>query len=183
MTHGPTEPNSLAVMQIVSATLEDAHAIAQVHVLAWRAAYEGIVPAEYLAAQSVAKREAVWRESITKGTPEVLVAKIEGQLVGWIAFGRSRDEDAAPQAAEIWAMYVDPSHWSHGVGRLLWIHARERLVEQGYKSISVWVLAENARGIKFYRAAGFAADPSGRKEVMIAGKSLQELRYETALSG
>lgn len=93
-------------MQIVSATLEDAHAIAQVHVLAWRAAYAGIVPAEYLAAQLVGKREAVWRESIIKGTPEVLVAKIEGQLIGWPAFGPSRDEDALHQAGEVWAMYV-----------------------------------------------------------------------------
>lgn len=169
-------------MQIVSATLEDAHAIAQVHVLAWRAAYEGIVPAEYLAAQSVAKREAVWRESITKGTPEVLVAKVEGRLVGWIAFGRSRDEDAAPQAGEIWAMYADPSHWSRGVGHLLWTHARERLADQGYKSVSVWVLAENVRAIKFYRAAGFAADPLGRKEVTMAGKTLQELRYVSVLN-
>ncbi len=170
-------------MEIVRATPEDAHDIAQVHVLAWRAAYEGIVPAEHLAAQSVAKREAVWRESIAKGTPEILVAKAEGQLVGWVAFGPSRDEDAASQAAEVWAMYVAPSHWSRGVGRLLWLRARERLAEQGYKSVSVWVLAENDQAIKFYRAAGFAADPSGRKEVIMAGKPLQELRYETALNG
>jgi len=80
-------------------------------------------------------------------------------------------------------MYVTPSRWSRGVGRLLWTHARARLAAQGYKRVSVWVLAKNTRAIKFYCAAGFAADPSGRKEVMMAGKSLQELRYETALNG
>lgn len=167
----------LAVMQIVRATLEDAHAIAQVHVLTWQTAYEGIVPTEHLAAQSVAKREAVWRECIAKGTPEVLVAKAAGQLVGWIAFGPSRDKDTAPQASEIWALYVAPSRWSSGVGRQLWLRAQERFAEQGYKSVSVWVLAENPRAIKFYRAAGFSADPSGRKEVIMAGKPLQEVRY------
>lgn len=86
-------------MQIVRATLEDVQAIAQVHILTWRAAYEDVVPAEHLAAQSIAKREAVWRESIAKGTPEVLVAKAEDQLIGWIAFGPSRDEDAPRRQA------------------------------------------------------------------------------------
>ncbi|BAU49643.1 GNAT family acetyltransferase [Sulfurifustis variabilis] len=165
------------------ATSEDAHDIAQVHVLAWQAAYEGIVPAEHLAIQSVAKREAAWREAIATGTPEILVAKADDQLVGWIAFGPSRDKNAGSKAAEVWAIYVAPSHWSRGVGRLLWLHARERLAEQGYESVSVWVLAENTRAMKFYRAAGFVAEPTGQKEVMMAGKSLQELRYETALNG
>lgn len=169
-------------MEIMRAIPEDAHDIARIHVLAWQAAYAGIVPAEHLAAQSVAKREAVWRESLAKGTPEILVAKTEGRLVGWVAFGASRDENVGSQAAEIWAIYVAPSHWSRGVGRLLWLRARERLAEQRYKSISVWVLAENTRAIRFYRAAGFVADPSGQKEVTIAGKPLQELRYETALN-
>lgn len=169
-------------MQIVRATLEDAHDIAQVHVLAWRAAYDGIVPAAHLAAQSVAKRETVWREAIAKGMPEVWVAKTAGQLLGWVAFGPSRDQDAAPQAGEIWALYVTPSHWSRGVGRQLWLRARERLAEQDYKNVSVWVLTENARAIRFYRAAGFAADPSGRKEIVMAGKPLQELRYVCALN-
>jgi ribosomal protein S18 acetylase RimI-like enzyme len=128
------------------------------------------------------KREAVWRESIAKGTPEVLVAKAEDRLVGWVAFGPSRDEDVPAQTGEVWAIYVAPSHWSLGVGRLLWLRARERLATQGYKSVSVWVLAENTRAIKFYRAAGFTADPLGRKEVTMAGKSLQELRYGTVLN-
>lgn len=170
-------------MEIMRAISEDAHDIALVHVLAWQAAYNGIVPAEHLAAQSVEKREAVWRECIAKGTPEILVAKTAGQLVGWVAFGPSRDADAPHQAAEVWAIYVAPSHWSRGVGRLLWLHAREQLAEKGFKSISVWVLAENARAIRFYGAAGFIADPVGQKEVTMAGKPLRELRYETALNG
>jgi GNAT superfamily N-acetyltransferase len=40
-------------------------------------------------------------------------------LVGWIAFGRSRDEDKDSQWAEVEAFYVLPSWWSKGVGRRL----------------------------------------------------------------
>lgn len=64
---------------IEPATLEDGHAIAELHVLTWRAVYQGIVPDEYLATLSIEKREAFWRESIVKGTPELRVARIEGR--------------------------------------------------------------------------------------------------------
>jgi len=42
--------------------------------------------AEYLASLSVDKREAMWRESIVKGVPQLFVAKVEDDMVGWVAF-------------------------------------------------------------------------------------------------
>ena len=170
-------------MHIERATLEDAHVIAEIHVLTWRAVYQGIVPAEYLATLSVEKRKALWRESIAKGTPEVWVARIEGCIVGWVASGPCRDAGASPQAGEVWAIYVAPSHWSSGVGRALWRSARERLKQHGYKSVSLWVLAENSRAIKFYLAAGFAPDLLSIKELALGGKRLKEVRYEVDIDG
>jgi ribosomal protein S18 acetylase RimI-like enzyme len=165
-------------MHIEPAALEDAHAVAEIHVLTWRAVYQGIVPAEYLAALSIEKREALWRESIAKGTPELRVAKIEGRVVGWIACGPCRDAGASARAGEIWAIYVAPSHWSRGAGRALWLSARERLRQAGYKSVSLWVLADNSRAIKFYLASGFALDLSSSRELRLGGKPLTEVRYE-----
>jgi ribosomal protein S18 acetylase RimI-like enzyme len=170
-------------MHIEPATPEDAHAIAEIHVLTWRAVYQDIVPAEYLATLSVEKREALWRESVTEGTPELWVARIEARIIGWVAFGPCRDEGASPQAGEVWAIYVAPSHWSSGVGRALWLGARERLQQRGYKSVSLWVLAENSRAIKFYLNAGFAPDLSSIKELTLAGKPLKEVRYEVEIDG
>ncbi len=170
-------------MRIEPATLEDARAVAEVHVLTWRAVYQGIVPAEYLAALSVEKREALWRESIAKGAPDLRVARIDGRIIGWIASGPCRDEGASPQAGEVWAIYVAPSHWSSGVGRALWLGARERLRRHGYKTVSLWVLAENSRAIRFYLAAGFAADLSPAKELTLGGKALQEVRYTVEIDG
>jgi hypothetical protein len=50
-------------MAIEPATADDAGAIAQIHVDAWRAAYVGILPDDHLASLSVDEREAMWRDN------------------------------------------------------------------------------------------------------------------------
>ena len=162
---------------IEPATLLDARRVAEVHVQAWQAAYVGIVPDEHLASLSINQRETMWREAIEKQVPELLVARVDGGLAGWVAFGASRDKDALPGRGEVWALYLDPAHWSRGVGRELWRRAHERLLDRGFTSISLWVLAENARAIKFYESAGFAAEPGSAKVFELGGRPVQELRY------
>ena len=120
-------------MLIEPATADDARAVAQIHVDAWRAAYAGIFPDDYLAAQSVDARETMWRESIEKREPELLVARLDGRVIGWISFGTSRDEGAAAEGGEVWALYLDPRHVATGAGRALWLRARERLITRGFE--------------------------------------------------
>jgi ribosomal protein S18 acetylase RimI-like enzyme len=159
------------------AALADARRVAEVHVQAWQAAYVGIVPDEYLASLSVEKRETMWREAIEKQVPELLVARLAGDVAGWVSFDASRDKDAAAGCGEVWALYVDPAHWSSGVGRELWWCTQARLVERGFTSVSLWVLAANARAIRFYEAAGFTPEPGSAKTFELGGRSVQELRY------
>ena len=168
-------------MHITPARLEDARQVAEIHVTTWQAAYQGILPAEYLASLSVDQREAMWRESIAKGLPELLVAKVDGGVVGWVAFGPRRDEGSPPDSAEVWAIYVAPSSWSSGVGRMLWRRAQARMLEQGFKTVRAWVFTQNARAIRFYRAAGFAPDLSSVKEFELGGEQVSEIRYARAL--
>jgi ribosomal protein S18 acetylase RimI-like enzyme len=169
-------------MQLSLAVNDDALGIAETHVRTWQAAYQGIVPAEYLDSLSVVTREAAWRESIIRGTPEILVAREQAAVSGFVAYGACRDEGVSTSQGEIWAIYVTPSLWSRGIGRRLWLAARERLTQQDYQRVSLWVLAENVRAIRFYRAAGFSPDPLHSKERIIAGKSLQEILYVAALA-
>jgi len=162
---------------IEPATLADARRVAEIHVRTWQAAYVGIVPDEYLASLSVEKREAMWREAIDKQLPELLLARVDGDVAGWVSFDASRDKDAAPGTGEIWALYVDPAHWAGGIGRALLQRARERLDERGFASISLWVLAANTRAIRFYEAAGFALDAGSAQVFELGGRQVQELRY------
>ena len=155
----------------------DARRVARIHVHAWQAAYVGIVPDEYLASLSADKRETMWREVIDQSRPELLVARVDGDVAGWVSFEASRDKNASQGCGEIWALYVDPAHWSGGVGRALLQRARERLTERGFHSISLWVLAANARAIRFYEAAGFTLDAGSAREFELGGRPVQELRY------
>ncbi len=172
----------MALTNISRASSEAATAIASVQVTRWQAAYEGIMPAEYLAALTAGKREGVWRESIARGAPELLVAREGESVVGFIAFGLCRDDNAAADRSEVWALYVAPSHWSQKVGSQLYGHARAQLVEQGYHSVSLWVLTDNTRAIRFYTGVGFVADDASVKELVIGGKPLKEIRYVAQLS-
>ena len=78
--------------EVRPATARDAKAIAEIHVAAWQSAYQGILPAEDLAALSVAKREAMWKESIQYAEPQILVAVLNGEILGFVGFDRSRDK-------------------------------------------------------------------------------------------
>lgn len=168
-------------LQIEPARASDAAAVAQIHVDAWRAAYAGIVPDDYLAALSVERHSAMWREAIAQGSPELLVARTDAGLAGWVSFGPSRDEGAAPATGEVWALYVAPAHWAAGGGHRLWQRARERLVQRGFTSAMLWVLGANARAIRFYEAAGFVADADSDKTFTLGSGEVCERRYRIGL--
>jgi ribosomal protein S18 acetylase RimI-like enzyme len=131
---------------------------------------------------SADRREIAWRESIARGSPELWVADRQSDIAGWVAFGRSRDADAAPTVGEVVAIYVSPHQWSAGIGRKLWYTARARLVERKFAAVTLWVLEENQRAIRFYRAAGFAPDLASRREINIGGKNLWEVRFACLLN-
>lgn len=169
-------------MQIRTATIEDVPAIARIQVSSWQEAYRGVVADEHLRNLSVEARQSMWQASFTKGTPSVLVAHDTGEVVGWIAFDRSRDEGASAEAAEVWAFYVSPTSWRKGVGRELMRQALDALRAKGFTSVSLWVLARNENGRRFYESSGFSLD-TPTKTVDVGGLPLEEVRYVMRLAG
>lgn len=139
------------------------------------------MPDDYLASLSADARETMWHEAIVAQQPELLVARVEGSVVGWVSFGASRDDGAAASVGEVWAIYLDPGHVSTGAGRALWLCARERLIERGFASAMLWVLTGNARAIRFYERAGFTLDAGSAKSFKINGREIKEQRYSTPL--
>lgn len=88
-------------MIVVHATPQDARAVAEIHVAAWRVAYRSIVSDDYLASLSLEHHEAMWGERIDSGDPELLVAKKAGVVQGWISFGKCRDIGSHNSEAEV----------------------------------------------------------------------------------
>jgi L-amino acid N-acyltransferase YncA len=87
---------------------EDARAVAEIHVDAWRTAYSDILPEAFLASLTVASRQAFWMQFLADKQGDLLVAMEGDRMVGWINTGPCRDVGAAIDDAEIWAFYVSP---------------------------------------------------------------------------
>lgn len=169
----PTQP---PLIQIEPAKMSDCAAIAAVHVEAWRVAYQHLLPAEYLSSLSVEQRASMWQQILQKGT-RVLVARRDGAVVGFVAFGSASHESPSSECLEMWALYVQPTCWSMGVGCALWLAALTKAQAQGCRSIALWVAEHNDRAIAFYRRAGLVPDSVARKQTALGDVVLDEARY------
>jgi ribosomal protein S18 acetylase RimI-like enzyme len=160
------------------ARLEDAAAIAEVHVRTWQAAYEHVFGAERLASLTVEQRLPLWRQILDDPSQTVFVAEgDEGRVEGWCTVGRSRDADAD---AELWGIYVLPEAWGSGAGTELMRAGIEALRESGCRDAILWVLEDNPRARRFYEREGWSADGQ-RKLDRFLGVQVAEVRYRTTL--
>lgn len=136
----------------------DIDELARVHVAVWREAYAGVMPADYLAALDPA-RFAERRRELTAQRPseQTLVARdVDGEIVGFAAFGPSRDDDPVVPD-ELYAInLLARIHGSGLAGELL-----ERATGGG--PCTLWVVADNRRARRFYERHGFV-DEGGRQE-------------------
>ncbi|HZY17535.1 MAG TPA: GNAT family N-acetyltransferase [Ramlibacter sp.] len=167
-------------MKVRAASLDDCRAVADVHVASWQAAYAGILDPAFLGGLSIDRREQSWRQILAEGNSELLVGLEGACTVGFASLGASRDADALPGCGELMALYVHPRSWTTGVGRELWLAARNRLEQQGFSSVTLWVLERNLRAIGFYSAAGFTMDAGSVKDIDVAGTTLREVRMVRA---
>ena len=158
--------------------MRDAKAIAEVHAAAAKAAYEGILPEEELRALALASREAKWREAIEFSEPQVHVAELDGKVVGFVGFDRSRDPKTPSTAGEIWALYVRPEHWDKGIGVALWDAARAGLEEEGCTTVTIWVPIRNDRAMRFHELAGFKREMKTAKTTQIGSVRIEEIRLK-----
>lgn len=146
----------------------DIDELARVHVLIWQQAYAGIMPADYLASLDPARR-AQRRRSLSGERPheQTFVAReAAGAIVGFSAFGPSRDDDP-PTADELYAINL-LAH-VHGTGLADDLVARTI----GDHACTLWVLVDNHRARRFYQRHGFI-DEGGRKAHAATGTA--ELR-------
>lgn len=168
------------MVQIRTATVEDAAGIAAVHVRGWQHAYRGIFPDDYLDALSIEQREKRWLGILAPGGSPTWVAEEEGRILGWGSAGACRDADGDETTGELWALYVDPDAWRRGIGRAIWKVVEAHLRAAGYRSATLWVLADNHRALQFYHSLGFQAD-GHEKLLEQGGASIREVRLRLCL--
>lgn len=156
---------------------EDALAVARVHVRAWQAAYRGLLPDTYLDALNPEDRAQRYTfGDLDSLRPATLVALAGGALCGFATTVPTQEVGKA----ELAGLYVDPGHWSHGIGTLLLAEACARLATRGFSDAVLWVLGGNTRAQGFYEQRGWREDGVTRKQD-VWGISVQESRYSRRL--
>lgn len=181
---GEPLPDPSAVASIRLATIADAQAIAEIQICSWQWAYRDLLPQDYLdhMATTLSTRIEARRtelESVPKAQ-RWWIAEYMQQIAGFALSGPSRDPDAVPATAEIYALYLSPEATGKGIGRALFSHAVEDLRQRGYEQATLWVLEGNARARRFYETAGWMPDGMS-KIVERPGAVLHEVRYVTVL--
>ncbi len=148
------------MIAVRGARLADAGGVGAVHVAAWRSAYPGILPAEYLANLSASRQAVQYGEAIRSGRVAVFVAVASGadvprgsppRIVGFTTAGRARHARLAE--GEIETLYVLDDYRDRGIGRALIRAAAGALADMGCASAYLWVLRDNPSRW-FYRRIG-----------------------------
>lgn len=136
--------------RVRSATPQDARALADLKVRAWRAAYSGLLPADLLAALDLDEEAAAWGDYL-KAKPEddrLWLAVEDEHILGFVR----------TEPGEVCGLYVDPERIGTGIGRALLEHAVADLRARGARRVAVWHFVRNERAARFYDIAGFVAD-------------------------
>ena len=168
-------------IQVRFATLQDAPAVAALHVSACRAAYAGQVPDAHWDATPMPKRVAFWKEAIEYGEPQVMVAVDGGEIVGFVGFDRSRDPKSKNTTGEIWAIYAAPDRIGQGIGLALWDAAREGLQDEDCTDVTVWLPLLHERTLRFHELAGFKREMNTARTVPLGGVKVEEVRLKRKL--
>jgi ribosomal protein S18 acetylase RimI-like enzyme len=162
------------------ARVEDAAAIAEVHVRTWQGAYVHVFGRERLAGIDVEARRQNWRRWLTEPqahTRQFVAEDEDGRVVAFATCGASGDADGE---GELYAIYALPEAWGGGTGPALMASALESLRGAGFRDAVLWVLEDNPRARRFYEREGWALD-GARREGEHLGVETAEVRYRIDL--
>jgi len=153
----------------------DAADIARVQVATWRAAYAGIVSADFLAQLSEERRREQWQWYIADDQHAVFVAEDGGRrVVGFAACGPVRTP-VESCTGEVHAIYVLPEAQRGGLGRALVAAAAGWLRSASHRALAIWVLRDNVPARRFYEALG--GQLGAEQDIEIGGQTLREVCY------
>ena len=103
------------------------------------------------------------------------------RVAGFAAFGPSTDEDRwAATDAELYELAVADGDTGRGHGSRLLNAAAATLAEDGFGTVSGWVLEGDAAAQRFLEASGWAAD--GARRTLDMGTKVAMIRLHAGLS-
>jgi ribosomal protein S18 acetylase RimI-like enzyme len=166
-------------LAVREATVEDASAIAEVHVRSWNWAYAGLIPDDQLSELTVELRKARWRSLLERPRQPfgAFAATADDRVAGFATCGGSRDQDTGPEVGELYAVYLAPEYAGLGLGRRLMDASSAFMTEAGFRRAVLWVLAGNDRARGFYSALGWEPDGATSTECEGLIRNVPIVRY------
>lgn len=170
----------MAKYRLRRAGLDDARAIAEINVAAWRETYTTLMPAEVLAGLDVDDWTLGWRKTLGAGddAQAIFIALEEDAPIGFARCSRQRNPKLAPLGfdGDIASIYLMRRAQGRGLGRRLMARLAEHLIVHGCSSAAVWVLRDAFQARGFYEALGGA--PAGVEGVWeTCGLVLPDIAY------
>ena len=155
--------------------------VANAHVSAWKRGFRGILSDAYLDNLTVEQFEAVWHVVQNQQDRTNLVADVDDQVIGFVAFGPTRGGDVdADNVGEIYGLYVHPDHWRMGAGGQLITEALKQIKAQAYTEVILWTMTDNQISRGFYEKKGFCLDGATRISER-SGETFEEVRFKISL--
>lgn len=149
------------------ATAADAAGIGRCHLACWRETYSALLSPSFFAARDPDRFAANWARTLQEAPDSVVVAELDGEVVGFAQAVPSRD-DPPVRPLELTMLYLRAAQHGSGLGQAL----LDAVL--GDAPASLWVAERNPRARRFYERNGFASD--GAREVLESWDGLVEVR-------
>ena len=159
---GPTADVSVRV-----GWADDADAIAEVQVVAWRRQYAGLLPTEMVESLDAQQFADAWRDSLARpgdARNRVLVALERTTVRGFALTGPATDPDLDPIAVgEVAEITVHPEHTRQGHGSRLVQACVDTLRADRFGTAVTWLTSDDDARRAFLTGSGWAADGAHRE--------------------
>ncbi len=136
------------------ADLIDVEKIAYVHVESWKSTYRGLMPQNYIEAQTFALRQQLWRKIIENQLANVLVVESQSRVIGFACFGQPKHLKETNHY-ELSSIYFLSEYSNQGYGSQLYLECEKRLMKLNAESVTLWALDSNKAALHFYKKHGF----------------------------
>lgn len=132
---------------------EEAKDIIDISVKVWNTTYKDIIPKEIIdKLQSVDDARIKRTEDNIRNNNNTIVALVDGKIVGFNTYGKSRDSEY-PSSGEIYAGYILDDYQGLGLGRKMALICMEELLKEGYTTMITKCLEGNPSN-RFHKSLG-----------------------------
>lgn len=146
------------MINLRQAQTNDAAELARIQVNSWLA-FSHIFSPEYMEKHNTFERRFFyWMGLLERNVDRTYLIELDGLPIGYVTVGFPREDNAAPDTLEVTALYLKENYIGQGYGAYVMRRLFTSVKAAGYRRLTLWVLKENRRALRFYEHLGFNFD-------------------------